>query len=128
VTTAWTSDELERIGRAEELEVAPLRADGANRPPTPVWVVRVGDDLYVCSWRGRGGAWYRAAAARGQGRISADDVTKDVAFVPALKQVNDAVDAGYREKYARYASYVPPMLAEHARSTTPRLVPSKKQR
>ncbi len=43
--TAWTSDELDRIGETEELEVTPLRADGAPGRPTPVWVVRVGDEL-----------------------------------------------------------------------------------
>ena len=60
----WTFDELARIGDADELEVAPLRADGTTRRPTPIWVVRVGDALYVRSWRGDGGAWYSAAKSR----------------------------------------------------------------
>ncbi len=48
--------------------------------------------------------------------------------MPAPAEINDAVDAGYREKYARYPSYVPPMLAEQARATTLRLVPREEQR
>jgi hypothetical protein len=119
----WTSDELDRIGSADELEIAARRADGTLRRAVPIWVVRVGDELYVRSWRGRDGAWFRGAQARREGHISAGGVEKDVAFVDASAEVNDAVDDGYREKYARYASYVPPMIAEQARATTLRLVP-----
>ena len=125
--TAWCSDELDRIGQAEELEVAPRRADGSTRRATPVWVVRVGDDLYLRSWRGRDGAWYRDARAQGQGRISARGVSRDVTFVPATDDVNRAVDEAYRQKYARYPSYVPPMIAEQARVTTLRLVPAEER-
>ena len=31
--TAWTSDELNKIGRAEELDIAPLGRDGKLRTP-----------------------------------------------------------------------------------------------
>jgi hypothetical protein len=31
VTAAWTAQELERLGAAEELQTAPLGADGAPR-------------------------------------------------------------------------------------------------
>jgi hypothetical protein len=125
--SAWASKELDRIGQADELEVAPRRADGSTRRPTPVWVVRVGDELYVRSWEGDAGAWYRAARAGREGRISGGGVTKDVMFIAAGVQVNDAVDEGYRQKYARYPSYVPPMLAQQARATTLRLVPREEQ-
>lgn len=125
----WSDAELDRIGQADELEVSPLRTDGSTRRSTPIWVVRVGDDLYVRSWRGRDGAWFRAATTRGRGRISAGDVTKDVAFASVEDSAtNDAIDAGYREKYAGDPSYVGPMLAEQARSTTLRLVPTEEQR
>ena len=42
--TTWTSDELNKIGTAEELELAPLRRDGTLRTPVTIWVVRLGDD------------------------------------------------------------------------------------
>ena len=47
--STWTSDELDRIGAAEELELASLRRDGTLRPYVTMWVVRAGDDLYVRS-------------------------------------------------------------------------------
>jgi hypothetical protein len=46
VMSTWTSDELVRIGGAEELRIAPLRADGTLRNPVIIWVVRHGDELY----------------------------------------------------------------------------------
>ena len=55
----WTSDELNKIGAAEELQIASLRQDGTLRKPVIIWVVRVDDDLYVRCVNGRLGAWFR---------------------------------------------------------------------
>jgi hypothetical protein len=60
VMATWTNDELDKIGTAEELEVATLRRDGTRRNPVTIWVVRHGDDLYVRSVKGRAGAWFPA--------------------------------------------------------------------
>ena len=49
----WTSDELTKIGAADELQIATLRRDGTLRKPVTVWAVRHGDDLYVRSVNGR---------------------------------------------------------------------------
>jgi hypothetical protein len=124
--TAWTAEQLERIGAADELGLAARRPDGTLRMPVTIWVVRIGDDLYVRSWRGDDGAWFRAAKARLEGHVSAGGVEQDVAFVGAYgNDINDQVDAGYREKYRRYPSYVEPMVTPQARSTTLRLVPQQ---
>jgi hypothetical protein len=89
-----------------------------------VWVVRHGDDLYIRSWRGRTAAWYRATQVRNEGRIRAGGVEKDVTFVDADPDINDAIDAAYRTKYRRYsARYVDPMVAPEARASTLKLVP-----
>jgi hypothetical protein len=122
--TTWASEELDTIGRADELQIAPRRGDGTLRKGVTIWVVRHGDDLYVRSWRGRGGAWFRAAQARPEGHIRAGGVNKDVAFVEETDpDINDQIDAAYRTKYRRYASYVPPMISPDARTTTLKLVP-----
>jgi hypothetical protein len=121
---AWTSDDLSKIGAADELELAVLRRDGTLRKPVTVWVVRHGDDLYVRSWRGRTGTWFRAAQVRHEGHIRAGGVEKDVTFVEETDPgINDQIDAAYRTKYHRYSSYVPPMISSEARATTLRLVP-----
>jgi hypothetical protein len=123
--TAWTSEELDKIGAAEELEIAPLRREGTLRKPVTIWVVRVGDDLYSRSYRGRGGSWFSAAQARHEGRIHAGGIEKDVTFVEETDPgMNDHIDAVYRTKYRRYsAQYLDPMVAPEARATTIKLVP-----
>jgi len=122
--TTWTSDELSKIGAADELELASLRPDGALRSAVTVWVVRVGNDLYVRSANGPTGAWFRAALVRHEGHIEAGSVSKDVTFVSEVDDsVNDQIDAAYRAKYRRYgARYVNPMVAHEVRAATIKLV------
>src|SRR6266568_5116242 len=79
--TSWTRNDLERIGAADELQLASFKEDGTLRKPVIIWVVRVGDDLYVRSYRGREGAWFRHTQLRHEGRISAGGMKKDVTFV-----------------------------------------------
>ena len=123
--TTWTSDELNKIGRAEELEIASVRHDGTLRHPVTIWVVRHGDDLYVRSYRGRGGSWFRGTQVRHEGRIRAGGVEKDVTFVEETDPgMHDQIDAAYRTKYRRYgARYIDPMVAPEARAATIKLVP-----
>lgn len=120
----WTEEELERIGAAEELQLASVQRDGALRQPVTIWVVRVGDALYVRSYRGRDSAWYRGVQVRHEGRIEAGGVEKDVVFVEERDPaINAQVDAAYRAKYRRYPQYVAPLLTDDARATTLRLAP-----
>jgi len=123
----WTSDELSQIASAEELQLAYLGQDGILRKQVTVWVVRVGDDLYVRSWRGRSSAWFRGTQVNHLGQIWAGGVHKDVSFVMETNpQKNDLVDKAYRSKYGHYsASYVDPMLAREAKETTICLVPRR---
>ncbi|SEK55187.1 DUF2255 family protein [Nonomuraea pusilla] len=122
----WTESELERLAAAEELEIAPRNDDGSLRAATTIWVVRVGGDLYVRSWRGEAGSWFRAARRTREGHVSADGVEKDVRLLDAGDEVGAAVDDAYRSKYQRYAgSYLEPMLEPRARSATLRLVPDE---
>jgi hypothetical protein len=119
----WTAEELDRIGAADELEIAALRPDGTLRPSTTIWVVRVGDNLYVRSYRGRSGGWFRSVLRRPEGRIQAGGVTRDVAFQEPADADHAAIDHAYQTKYARYASsYVDPMVSPNATAATLRLI------
>jgi hypothetical protein len=119
------SDELTKIGAAEELRIASLRRDGTLRNPVTIWVVRHGDDLYVRSVNGRTAAWFRGTQVRHEGHIRAGGVERDVTFVEeADPTIADQIDAAYRTKYRRYdARYVDPMLTPEARAATIKLVP-----
>ncbi len=120
----WTNDELNKIGNAEELRIAGLKADGTLRKPVIIWVVRVGDALYVRSVNGRSSGWFRGVQIRYEGRIWAGGVQKDVTFVEESDPaVNDKIDEAYLMKYGRYPQYVAPMVTPEVRAATIKLVP-----
>lgn len=117
--TSWTPGQLDAIGAEGELDIAVSRPDGTRRPCTTIWVVRVGDGLYVRSYRGQDGVWYRAVQRRPEGRIRAGGAEYDVTFQRPTSVDEDAIDAAYRAKYGRYGpSYLGPMVAPGARATT----------
>ena len=125
--SGWTSDELEKVAAADELEIASLRPDGTLGSRRTIWVVRLGDDLYVRSVNGRTSDWFRGTQRRHEGRIRAGGVEKDATFVDVAdtdRDTQDQIDAAYRTKYRRYrARYVDPMVAPEARAATIKLVP-----
>jgi hypothetical protein len=122
--SGWTATELDKIGQAEELQIAPERPDGSLPPYLPIWVVRDGDDLYVRSYRGPRGKWYRTAHDQRQGRIKAGGVERDVSFADAPDDSQDAISQAYETKYARFGrAYLDPMTAPDVAGTTLRLVP-----
>lgn len=123
-TTTWTSDELSRVGTADELEIASLRKDGTLRPYVTIWVVRLGDDLYIRSAYGPGNGWFVRAKASGTGRIRAGGLERDVVFAEAEASVHDDIDAAYHAKYDRYGpAIVGTVVGPQVTATTIRLLP-----
>jgi hypothetical protein len=101
-----------------------VRRDGALSSPRTIWVVRVGDEIYVRSVNGPGSDWFGGTRARREGRIEADGVEKDVTLTDADGEINSEVDAAYRTKYGRYsANTIARITSPVAGSTTMRLVP-----
>jgi hypothetical protein len=122
--SGWTGEELDRIGAADELDIAPARADGTPGRSTTIWVVRVADELYVRSWRGRTGDWFRRASASRTGRIRAGGVERRVRFAEPDAGARADIDAAYLTKYARYGeTYVDPLVGDDAAAATFRLLP-----
>ena len=123
--TTWTSEELGKIENADELNLSSQRKDGTYRNPVIIWVVRVGDDLYVRAVKGRTGPWFRGTQTRHAGRIRSGGVEKEVNFVEASDSpLHKEIDAAYREKYRRYPkSYTDACLTPEAQAATIRLVP-----
>jgi hypothetical protein len=124
--TAWTSDEINKVEAAEELQIASLRSDGTLRKRVTIWVVRVGDDIYIRSAYERNAAWYLGTQVRHAGRIWAGGVEKDVTFVDiaADHAIHDQIDAAYRAKYRRYPErFVSPVVSPESRTVTLKVVP-----
>jgi hypothetical protein len=122
--TSWTEDELDRIGAAEELQLASLPRDGTPRPYVTMWVVRAGDDPYVRSAYGPNNPWFRRAKASGAGRIRAGGLERDVTFAEPAPGVHAAIDAAYHSEYDRYGpQIVGSVVRPNAEAVTIKLVP-----
>jgi hypothetical protein len=119
----WSTDELQRIAKADDLHISPLREDGVTYgTPTWIWSVAVEGDLYVRGYNGQKSRWYQAAVKQKAGRISAAGITKEVAFKPVDGPINDRIDEAYRAKYGT-SSYLKPMISARARAATVRVMP-----
>jgi hypothetical protein len=120
----WTADERNRIGRAEELQVASQRSDGSLRPYVTIWAVCAGEEIYIRSAYGPENGWFRRATASGTGRIRAGGVERDVTFADADPAEREAIDTAYHAKYDRYgARIVGSVTGPNMLNTTTRLVP-----
>lgn len=121
----WTNEELDTVGKADELRIASLRKDGTLRSYRIIWVVRVDDGLYVRSVNGRDSDWFRGVRTRHEGRIQADGVEKDAAFEEITDlAVQKEIDSAYRAKYGHYPKeYVDNCLTPKALAATIKLVP-----
>jgi hypothetical protein len=89
-----------------------------------MWVVRVGDDLYVRSAYGPGNPWYRRATASGRGRLRAGGVERSVSFEQVAPDAQLPIDGAYHAKYDRYGEQmVGTVVGPKAHDVTLRLVP-----
>ena len=116
----WTIQELTAIESAEELEIA-----SGGRRFVVIWSVRVGDQIYVRSYKGKGNGWFRRALQEGQGHIQAGGVERAVDFeVVSAPPLQALIDAAYTAKYKQYpASYTESVTNAAAHGATLRLVP-----
>lgn len=125
--TKWQQLELDKIGASEEIKLSALRNDGTYYNPVIIWVVRVDDNLYVRSYKGAKGSWFKHIQVNLKGKVTAGGITKEVNFVVLKnedKQLNDKIDHEYRSKYHKYGkTYVDPMVSPQTRVTTVKMEP-----
>jgi hypothetical protein len=121
--TAWTPDELARVGRAAELQIASRRPGGSLRPFVTIWTVRAGEDIYVRSAHGWDNGWFQRALRSGEGRIRAGGVERDVIFEQPGPEAASEISAAYHAKYDRYgAAMVGTVVSAEAVRSTLRVV------
>jgi len=122
--TTWSVEDLDRIGRATELQIASRRPDGSLRPFVTIWTVRAGNDIYVRSAHGWDNGWFQRALRSGEGRIRAGGVERDVTFEQPGPNVASEVSAAYHAKYDGYgAAMVGTVVSADAERSTLRLTP-----
>ena len=121
---AWTETELALVDSAVELEMAARRPDGDLRRATPIWVVRVDDQVYVRTWYRRDTGWFGAAVLSRRACVQVPGLTAEVAVDPvgdADPELRAAVDAACAGKYGDRGAAS--LVTAEAASTTLRLTP-----
>ncbi|MEF2249705.1 MULTISPECIES: DUF2255 family protein [Ralstonia solanacearum species complex] len=119
----WSSEELSKIVKADDLHIAPFREDGVTYgTPTWIWCVSVDGDLYVRAYSGRNSRWHQAAVREKAGRIIAAGMTREVSFEPVEGSIHDRIDDAYRAKYSG-SQYLQHMISGRSRAATVRIIP-----
>jgi hypothetical protein len=123
MSATWSAEELARIGTADELQIAVQSLDGTLRRWVPIWVVCVGDQVFVRTWHRRDNGWFGQVldSRRARIRVPGLDATVAVQDVGKNKdaELRAGVDDAYRAKYGRYGSTtVERMVNDDAAATT----------
>ena len=118
----WDPTTARHLADTGEIEVV-VPAPGRPDARTPIWIVAVDGDLYVRSWKGGAGIWYRRAHQHGTGSIIAAGREHQVRFSAVDPGLNAQIDQAYRHKYGN-SSYTTAMTRPPATSTTVRLDPA----
>ncbi|GAB3391290.1 DUF2255 family protein [Humibacter soli] len=127
MTSTWNEAELKTIDADDEVVLTSRKHDGSPSSPATIWIVRVGDEVFVRSAYGTGNRWYARANTAGAGHVTIGDVSRDVKFEDASADANHAaVDTAYHAKYdAKYPKqYVDPVVDERSHAATLRLIPA----
>ena len=119
----WNPTVVAELAAAREIDVL-VPAPDLPDVRTPIWVVEIGGELYVRSWKGDGGRWYRRAKRYGDGSVVTSAGAHQVHFTPVTDPSLDAaVDDAFRAKYAD-SPYSQAMIDPPAAGTTLRLDPA----
>ncbi|GGK75884.1 DUF2255 family protein [Mangrovihabitans endophyticus] len=120
----WDTGIAARLSEAREVDVI-VPAPGRAPVRVPVWLVAVGGELYLRSWKGEAGLWYRRALRYGTGALGLDGREHRVRFTAVAEPALDAgIDRAYREKYGD-SRYAQAMTQPPATTTTMRVDPAR---
>lgn len=127
MTSTWSATDLQTIDDEDEVALASRRRDGSLSSPATIWIVRVGDEVFVRSAFGPGNRWYARALSSAAGHIAIGGVDRDVSFEHGAGAAeNTDIDEAFHAKYdAAYPKeYVDPVVDATAQGCTLRLIPA----
>jgi len=118
-----TADALQHLADVEEIRIGFRRPDGSTRS-VPIWVVQVGDHIYVRLVRGPKGGWYRRLRANPDGEVRDGEHRHPVRAEPVTDASTiDQVTRAYESKYGS-SPFVRPLLGGPSVEATLRLDPA----
>jgi hypothetical protein len=118
--TKFNADTLRALRDVQE---PMIRTDQHSKSAVVIWVVVDGDDVFVRSWLGAGGRWYKDLAAGGPATLEFAGRRLPVQAIPASDDVS--VDRASREILRKYrrSSHAQEMVRAEILPTTLRLEP-----
>lgn len=116
-------DILHHLADLEEIEIETVALDQPALHRTTIWIVTVGSDLYVRSYKGPRGRWYQQIRANPIGAIFTAEHRIPVSAVPVADDVTNArVSEAYLRKY-HTSEFASAMVTPDVLPTTLRLDP-----
>jgi hypothetical protein len=119
----FEDSDLAAMAAAEEVDIETRSAAGETHR-TIIWIVEQDGTVYIRSYRGPRGRWYREAVADPDVAIHVDGRRVAARAVPATDPASvEACSEGLRAKYPRSQS-LRAMLVDDVLPTTLKLVPA----
>jgi len=116
----FDAETLRRLSMAREVWI---RTDKRPNSAVIIWVVVADGDVFVRSWRGASGRWYRDLAQGGLASLEFNGSRLPVQAVPAIDAAAIArVSDGFLQKY-RTSAHAQEMVRAEILSTTLQLEP-----
>jgi hypothetical protein len=117
---SFDAETLRQLSTTREVSI---RTDKHPKSAVVIWVVVMEDGVFIRSWRGARGRWYRDLAQGGLASLELNENRLSVLAVPATDPAIIArVSDGFLQKY-RTSSHAPEMVRPETLPTTLRLEP-----
>lgn len=129
MTTAHFPDDL--LSSLQKSKSVRVQAGTGGHRFIGIWIVIVKDRVFARSWSVKPEGWYRTFLREHRGAILVGKAEVAISAKPVRnKDVRDAVDGAYREKYssAWEMKYVKDLCGETSRATTIELTPLSQTR
>jgi hypothetical protein len=116
--------DADTLGVLRDIREVGIRTGKQPRSAVVIWIVVADDEVFVRSFRGSKGRWYRGLAAGGRATLEASGRELAVAAIPATDPATiQRVSQEFLEKY-RSSPYAQAMVQVDTLPTTLRLEPA----
>jgi hypothetical protein len=120
----FDSKSLDALRNVEEIRIATTPPSEKKKHRATIWVVVLDDDVFVRSFTGAKGKWYRNVLANPEADVEFEGKAIHVRAIPVKdRATTEAVSRAYLEKY-RDSPYAKDMVRDEVLPTTLRLEPT----
>jgi hypothetical protein len=118
-----TNFDAETLGKLRDLQEVFIRTEKHPKKAIVIWVAVADDEVFVRSWLGAGGRWYRDLAAGGPATLEFADRRLAVQAIPANDPLAVARATNEILRKYQHSSHAQEMVRAEILPTTMRLEP-----